>query len=347
MPRPALSGSLRRMEQTVARQFTPEVLADACARFGAHPEKLVKLGDFENYVFGFDGPGGPSVLRLVHVSHRTARQVRAELHWLAFLAGEGLDVAAPRASLHGTLVETVAADGGTFFASAFERASGEKLGHDDLDEAALRAWGALLADLHDATDRYVPEDPEGRPEWTDEPYVRDRAAHAREVGASPAVLARFDAAVEEVRAAPRRRFGLIHNDVHPGNFLARRDGGDGGPVRLALFDFDDAFRHHHAQDVAMALFYAMPGPHTPDRDERAAFVLRALLAGYRAKRPFGAEDLALFPALLKIRELTIFLLVQRKWDLANLDERQRGMLTRMRDHAEHGVPFSGLDYTAF
>lgn len=314
---------------------TSVTLAAVAAHYGQSPDRLTDLGSFENHVYAFAAPEGDRVLRLVHSSHRSERQVRAELHWLTFLAGRGLSVAAPVPDGQGDLLAIWPdGSGGQYLSAAFVRATGERARPADLTDAQIRAWGRLLAELHEATRAYVPEDPRGRPTWQDDPYIRDRhaLAAALEVPLDPGVLPRFDALVAHLAAqpTPSGRFGLAHNDAHPGNFLIRGE-------QLTLFDFDDCAHNFYVNDLAMALYYGVWG--VPDREAVGLRLWRNLLAGYREVRSLEAADLALVPQLLKLREVDLYLLLHRKWDLAQLSGAQQQTLETFRRNILGDVPY--------
>lgn len=313
----------------------PDVLARVAARHGQTPDTLTDLGSFENHVYAFSGPGGERVLRLVHSSHRTERQVRAELHWLSFLADGGVSVAAPVPDGEGEALGVWPdGEGGLYFSAAFVRAQGERARPEDLTPGQIRAWGRLLAELHERTRDYQPADPGGRPTWQDDPYIRDRhaLAAALDVPLDPGVLPRFDALVAELAAQPATpgRFGLSHNDAHPGNFLLRGE-------RITLFDFDDCGDNFYVNDLAMALYYGVWG--AGDREALGAHLWAHLLAGYREVRALDDADLALVPTLLKLREADLYLLIQRKWDLTRLSDAQREMLATYRRNILEDVPY--------
>ncbi|WP_019587462.1 phosphotransferase enzyme family protein [Deinococcus apachensis] len=314
---------------------SPKVLTQVAARYGHTPEALTDLGSFENHVYAFSSPQGERVLRLVHSSHRSERQIRAELHWLSFLAGGGVSVAAPVPDTEGDLLGVWPdGEGGLYFSTAFVRAEGERAKPAELTPGQIRAWGRLLAELHERTQVYQPEDPGGRPTWQDDPYIRDRHEVAAElpVPLDPGILPRFDALVEELAAQPTTpgRFGLVHNDAHPGNFLLQGE-------RITLFDFDDCGHNFYVNDLAMALYYGVWG--AGDRETLGAHLWTHLLAGYREVRPLDDTDLALVPTLLKLREVDLYLLIQRKWDLARLSEAQEQMLATYRRNILEDVPY--------
>ncbi|MEW6422246.1 MAG: phosphotransferase [Deinococcota bacterium] len=314
---------------------SPELLAAVAAHYGQTPEHLSDLGSFENHVYAFRTPEGERVLRLVHSSHRSERQLRAELHWLTFLAKSGLGVAPPVPDVRGKqLAIWPDGAGGTYFSTAFVRAEGERAQPAELTPAQVRAWGRLLAELHERTQSYVPEDAQGRPTWQDDPYIRDRHALAAglPVPLDPGILPRFDALVDELSAQPTnpQRFGLAHNDAHPGNFLIRG-------AHLTLFDFDDCAHNFYVNDLAMALYYGVRG--AADREALGVRLWTNLLAGYREIRPLDDADLALVPTLLKLREADLYLLLHRKWDLARLSDTQAQTLATYRHNILHDVPY--------
>jgi len=333
------------MDPKAQAQLSQDVIALAAARFGTTADALRPLGGFENAVYAYDTPDGARVLRLTHDSHRRAAQVRAELHWLSALVAAGLDVAAAVPSVEGRLVETLtAADGSAFHVAAFVHAPGGRATADQFTPDVLHAWGGLLGRLRAVSRTYRPEDPAGRPVWTDDPHHRDRHAYAHLV--EPDVMTRYDALVARLSGVPRTpdNFGLVHNDAHTGNFhlsVSR----SGGP-RIVLFDFDDAGYNFFAQDVAMALYYAL----WTEPDDRVAFArhfLTHLLAGYREHAELDEADLRLLPDLLKLREVMLYVLLRRFLNPDDLTEPQRRLLDRTRRGALSDEPLLDLDFTEF
>lgn len=52
------------MESSVDALFSADLLAAASRAFGADPDRLEKLGDFESYVYGYDRDSSRRVLTL-------------------------------------------------------------------------------------------------------------------------------------------------------------------------------------------------------------------------------------------------------------------------------------------
>ena len=86
------------------------------------------------------------------------------------------------------------------------------------------------------------------------------------------------------------RFGLIHADLLPENFLV-------GSHETKLIDFDDAAFGWHMFDLATPLFFQLGEPHFET-------ILEALIKGYRQHRDLPDEHLAMLPAFLLARGTT-------------------------------------------
>lgn len=219
------------MEIAVERVFTNEILARAAKAYHVTVEEK-PLGDFENYIFKAKGKNNEDyVLRLTHSSHRSKKEVEAELDFLRYVAEHGAKVAGPRNSISQNLVEEIVAEDGTFFfASLFTYAKGEQVKGEESPywgNAYFEAWGKAIGQLHRLTMNYPKTD--YRDTWEEDESSIVNELEDEKVKEIAAVL------MEEIKALPieRETFGLMHGDIHPGNF--HYDGKE-----LTIFDFDDA-----------------------------------------------------------------------------------------------------------
>jgi len=85
-------------------------------------------------------------------------------------------------------------------------------------------------------------------------------------------------------------FGMLHADFVPENMLLHQG-------RLHLIDFDDCGFGWYLFELATALYFCLD-------DARFDAIQTALLAGYRALKPLGEEELALLPLFLALRGVT-------------------------------------------
>src|SRR5512141_836263 len=106
----------------IAQLCQQEVLETAAGLFGTSKDRLGKFDDYEacaNLVYQYENEDQPRILRLSYRPDRTVEQIRAELHFVEYLAAGGVRVSRPVPSIHGNLLEVVPAGGMTFIAVSF------------------------------------------------------------------------------------------------------------------------------------------------------------------------------------------------------------------------------------
>ena len=293
------------MEEAITKLLTPEVVQEAAVRFGTEAAHLAPLEAFENFVYAFDTPSGGRILRLTHSSHRTFGEVTAELEWLTYLAGQGAGVARALPLSSGAWLEVLPVGESAFYAASFERAPGQRLEAHDRhlwNETLFTEWGRTVGTMHRLTKDYQPGQ-DRRLHWSDEPFLQAAPAYLE-----PAMLARLGALTREIDALPRNpdSYGLIHTDVHPGNFFVNQG-------RLIVFDFDDSTYHYFAQDISMVLYYAVARA-APDElpEDVAARFLPAFLSGYAEENTLTSFWLDKLETFLLVRDIVLYLKLQQK-----------------------------------
>ena len=343
------------MESHVDRLYDAEVQAQIQGRIGPDLAKdsLQRLGDFENYVYAFDlqgagDAGRPSdrILRVGHSSHRSASQVEGELDWLRFLKSKDVGVAAPIEWPSGHWVEEIAAeDGSSFLATQFERVGGQRGSAVPWEPVLFRIWGRYIGDLHalNADYRFGHSAAEGR-----QRYIWDEDGHwanlpADALDGDDLLAKRLEDLRAELARLPRSpaHFGLVHEDLHQGNFHI-----DEG--RLIGFDFDDCSYHWYADDIAVVYFYARS--HPAAREDPAAFARQFwsnFMAGYRERASFDPLWIDWMPSFLRLRLMILYLVCQIKWEAETRSEQQSQLIQGWRqdiveDRIEAGLMESEL-----
>ena len=109
--------------------------------------------------------------------------------------------------------------------------------------------------------------------------------------------------MDEIKALPieRETFGLMHGDIHPGNF--HYDGKE-----LTIFDFDDAAYNYFIHDLAMVLYYSVLFT-TWTAEEKTDFArkqLQVLRKGYEYEHRLADSWYESLPLFLRLRDIGLY-----------------------------------------
>jgi len=234
-----------------------DVLYTATSLFGTSKVRLNKFDDYEgcaNLVYQYESDGQLKILRLSFRSDRTLELIRAELHFVNYLAENGVRVSKPIPSRHGNLIETLQAEGITLHAVSFIRGRGMRVpdnGYRYREGVSINEyfqnWGQVLGQMHRLTKTYNPlSDSICRPEW----HTREYYSGFPYADRLPVIKKKYDQLIAELHALPKDvdSYGLIHNDFNDGNFIVDYDNGD-----ITVFDFDDCCYFWFMYDVRYRL----------------------------------------------------------------------------------------------
>jgi Ser/Thr protein kinase RdoA (MazF antagonist) len=269
---------------------------------------------------------------------RSAALIHAEVDWINYLAVGGVSVARAIHSERGQLVEAIEDDlGGSFLATAFIKAQGKPPYKAGWTPALYETYGNLIGKMHALTRRYQPADPAWqRPAWNDPAMeYAQRFLPAAETEA----LERYGELCAHLNALPVQRdsYGLVHYDAHGGNLFVDDTG------TITLFDFDDCAYSWFANDIAIVLFYIAMG--APDEAAFTCQFMTHFLRGYYAANYLDPKWLKEIPHFLKLREIELYAVIHRDFDVNNIDD--PWCVRYMRDRKERiarGVPFLDFDF---
>jgi len=325
------------MEERIRERYSDAILQEAMSRYGIDAGRIKLLDGFESYMYEFDRDDGEYVLRIAHSIRRNENLIKGEVDWINYLARGGASVARAVLSRRDLLVEAIDdGRGGQFLATAFIRAKGLPPRKVGLTPALYRTYGTMLGRMHALSKDYEPPDPAWkRPEWDDPAMMEiDRFVPASE----PLVVEKWKQLRKHLAGLPRDRdaYGLIHQDAHGGNFLVDEEG------RITLFDFDDCVYSWYVYDIAMVVFYLANG--RDDACEYTRELLSHFMPAYLAENDLDGRWMTEIPAFLKLREIDLYALIHRSFDVENLDDPwcSRYMDGR-RERIEKGIPFADLE----
>ena len=340
---------MRREE--IIRNHEQAVLNTASGLFGLRKDDLRVFASYEgcaNLVYGYEHEGQSRILRISYRPDRTAEQIQAELHFLTYLAENGVRVSTPVPSRNGELLETIWVEGIPLHVVSFVKGRGKRVpdnGYRYREDAPIEEyflnWGRVLGQMHALTKAYLPlSDQVKRPTWF-EIHSSSLAIETRVPGRLPVVRDRIGSLLEEIQALPKDRdsYGLIHGDFNDGNFTVDYTNGD-----ITVFDFDDCCYFWFVYELASAWEGGIGRVMFRGLEERKAFMdhyMDQVMEGYSRENELPPEwwmaRLPLFVKLIQVEEFLYF--VQY---IDDPDEEKQAQLNYRVKCIEDDLPYMGF-----
>jgi len=326
------------MEKQIKERYNDVILHEAMSRYGIAPDRIQLLDGFESFIYEFQRDGNQYILRIGHSRRRSPSLIFGEVDWINYLADGGATVAAAVTSDKGALVELIE-DGydGHFLATAFVKAPGRPPWEVGWSHELYERYGRLLGRMHALSRRYQLADAAWtRPQWDDHIMldVEDLLPESETL-----VVERFRSLMKHLGALPKHNnsYGLIHFDAHAGNMFVDDN------LTITLFDFDDCNYSWYINDIAIVLFYmAMGANNNPEFVESFMFYF---LRGYRQENRLDAHWLVEIPYFLKLREIDLYAIIHRSFDVENLDDAWvASYMDGRKARIEAGVPYLDFDF---
>jgi amicoumacin kinase len=200
------------------------------------------------------------VIRLTPLTQRTADEIQAELNWMVEVRKFKILTPNLIKSHRGSLFETVTLENQIFHCVVMEKIDAVRTESDSLDENIILLWSDALARLHLNAPKLKPG--AGRAEWNRDAIFQQTLAELPNCPDSTKKL--FSDLCLFLEDYPKENYGLIHGDLHEGNFFYK----DG---QLIIFDFDDCAYHWFIYDLTipiMSIYKTFDGDsHKTKREE--------------------------------------------------------------------------------
>jgi Ser/Thr protein kinase RdoA (MazF antagonist) len=308
----------------------------ALGQWGLPDQQPELLKYRENAVFRVRlANGGHAALRLHRPGYHSEASLRSELLWMDDLRRNGLRVPQPLPATDGSLLVAIGsreqqfADLIGWVAGRQIGETGKPLEHSPAELAAIyRSLGKAMADVHNASDRWIPPPDFHRPAWDAEGLLGDAPLWGRFWDCN-AMSADDRLFFSDLRPYLRERlrgvsadldFGLIHADLVRENVLV-----DGDSV--ALIDFDDCGYGWRLFDIATALLRNRG-------EEQYPLIRSSLLEGYRFRRRLDDGALAHLPLFLLLRSLTYIGWAGERPELPDATDRMARYIREARELAD-------------
>ncbi|MCW5873162.1 MAG: phosphotransferase [Anaerolineales bacterium] len=323
------------MEQFIKDRFNDAILHEAAQRYGVAGAAVTMLDSFESFIFEFSREGTDYILRIGHSHRRNQTLIEGETEWINYLVAGGVSATQAIYSLNNKLVEPIAdGHGGQFLAVAFVKAAGGPPRGRWTPEL-YETYGETIGRMHTLTKAYT--GPHKRPEW-DDPVFEFVNSFLPE--GESAIKQAYRQVCDYVRTLPKdsQSYGLTHQDAHGSNLFVDDAG------RITLFDFDDCGYNWLVNDIAMVLFYM-----ASTQEDKAAFTAEFMphfLRGYTRVCTLQPQWLLEIPHFMKIREIELYAVIHRDFDVDNIDDGWIANFMRGRkERIETGQPYIELDFS--
>ena len=325
------------MEKRIKDRYNDSILQQVRHFYDIKGDDIRLLDGFESFIYEFDRDGKSFILRIGHSLRRTENLIRGEVDWINYLHHGGASVSRAILTVNGDLVAAVP-DGhnGYFLATAFEKAAGKPPGREQMSSVLYERYGRLIGLMHALTKNYKPEDPAWkRPEW-DDPDMLEVEGWLPE--SESRAVEKYLELKSRLHSLPKSNesYGLIHQDAHAGNFFV-----DDG-CKITLFDFDDCSYSWFINDIAIVLFYIATGV-----EHQVSFTKQFMtdfLRGYRAEFHLDREWLGEIPSFLKLREIDLYAVIHRSFDVENIDHPWvANFMHDRKERIENEVSFINFD----
>lgn len=326
------------MEERIRERFHQSILLEAMARYEIAPGAIQPCDAFESFIYEYERGPNAFILRLSHSLRRSEALIHGEVDWINHLAAGGVSVARAICSERDELVEAIDdGQGGRFLVTAFSKAQGRRPWDIGWTTALYETYGQLLGSMHALAVNYQPADPAWkRPEWNDDLF--EYVEHFLP-GSEVIPRQKYQAVLDHLATLPveNTSYGLIHQDAHGSNLLVD------DARNITLFDFDDCGYSWFVNDIAIVLFYI-----ALNSDDPPAFTktfMTHFLRGYRRAYSLDPKWLKEIPYFLKLREMELYAVMYRDFDVENIDHSWSAQFMRGRkSKIEHDVAFIDFDF---
>ncbi|MEO0734344.1 MAG: phosphotransferase [Bacteroidota bacterium] len=288
--------------------------------YGIRWQGMTMLRNNFNFVFG----SKELILRFSPAFKKPSTELQAELKWTAFLAARGFFVNEVVLTQSGKAYLEIPVGEELLYAVCFVRSPATAPQAEDYGPDLYRKLGDLLGRMHLASREFAPD--ASFPHWYEQSKTAAFPVLPDDERQLPQLLAKLN---QRFAALPRppEEYGVIHYDVHQGNYFLLRDQPQ---IPIFLFDFELTCQGWYLQDIAVVLYYLSNRNALVGKTPRAVFEADFLLhfqEAYEQHLPDITFDAELIQAHLLYRDLFVYAFVLDAWSgRLGLDESQQRFL---------------------
>jgi Ser/Thr protein kinase RdoA (MazF antagonist) len=305
-------------------KINPPILREAARKYHLELSELQPLGGMDGMALACNRGDSSFVLKVNPADINNPVQnaeIEEKLNFITYLADHGVCVAKPIPSPNGNWLEEIILEDKKYLVTAATKAQGEhKNLHNpqDFTPELFQTWGRTTGQMHRVARSYHSWRKYNKdgiliskiPDWKGEFH------HFKDWCQVDKVREKWVNIGNQIELMPVNRdgFGLIHNDLHPRNFLVNKTG------EITVIDFDVCAFHFFIKDIAIGLFFAHwlgnPGK-SRSKDEYLTTYLQNFLEGYSKEFILDDRWLKRIPIFLKHHQILLFIVFSDEWKSPN------------------------------
>jgi Ser/Thr protein kinase RdoA (MazF antagonist) len=324
------------------------VLEIAATLYKTKKEDITKIGGgYQNKIYEYKVGGINQILRITKGYHRELDLLKSELDFIESFNQAGISVSLPGFSINKKYIEEVLVDNEKFYITSFSKAEGRSVNVTDpneWNEDFFQHWGQTMGKMHALVkEKKKTYQSYKRHHWgSNENQISEITNFISSI--SLQMVDSYKSLIKKIDLLSKDddTYGLIHNDFHQGNFFVK----DG---HMTIFDFDDCGFNWFAQDIAVSFYHAVwqGMSFNPDNQSFPHQFLEGFVSGYCKECELKKETLEQVPLFLKLREVFLYTLFNKKWDLENLESWQEYTLKDLKLRIEKDIPYTDVNFSSF
>lgn len=329
------------MEKKIVEQYSDVILDEILFKYNFEKDRVKLLDGFESFIYECERDGREYILRVSHTGlRRSKEQLLAEMDYINYMADNGVPAARAVRSPQGNMIES--ADSNPLFAGAlFEKARGHRPKRELWQPKFIQQYGETVGRMHRLTKSYQAPGGFRRPDG-----MADLEGFAEKFlpPSEKEVIHEWNQLLDYLRTLPKGtdEYGLIHQDLHGGNFFVDDAGS------MTIFDFDDSQYFWFIHDIAMCLLYVVPHHcEKPEDLSNADLFMEHFMTGYRRENQLDQRWILEIPTFIRLREMDLYIAIHRSMDLNDLDPWCASFMKNRREKIQNRVPYLELDFNKY
>jgi len=327
------------MEREIREQYNEKIFIEIISKYGFKKENVKLLDGFESFIYECVQDEYEYILRISHTGlRRTKEQILAEVDYINYMSDNGVPAARAIPSPKGNMLET-AESNPLFVGVLFEKAKGHPPKREFWQPPFIEKYGQITGRMHQLTKLYNPISPVHR--RTDGMADLEGFAEKFLPQEETDVILEWNDMLKHLHSLPKGKdeYGLIHQDLHGGNFFVDDNG------NMTIFDFDDSQYFWFSHDIAMTLFYVVPHNCVKKEDlDNARLFMKYFLTGYRRENNLEHRWIQEIPTFLRLREMDLYIAIHRSMDLNDLDPWCASFMNNRKEKILGRVPYVDISF---